>query len=121
MKKNNKKGFTLAELLVVVGIIAILVAIAIPTFSAATKKATIGVEKANARSAYAEYKVEAITEDKETTLGTKTFTYDDGKTYSVTYDTTDKLYTITITGGDVESSKVNGKAYHYAYGANNAG
>ena len=30
MKKNNNKGFTLAELLIVVAIIAVLVAIAIP-------------------------------------------------------------------------------------------
>ena len=36
---RNKKAFTLAELLVVVAIIAILVAIAIPTFSSATRKA----------------------------------------------------------------------------------
>ena len=33
MKKTNKKGFTLAELLVVVAIIAVLVAIAIPIFT----------------------------------------------------------------------------------------
>ena len=32
--KENKKGFTLAELLIVVAIIAVLVAIAIPIFTA---------------------------------------------------------------------------------------
>ena len=32
MKQTNKKGFTLAELLIVVAIIAVLVAIAIPVF-----------------------------------------------------------------------------------------
>lgn len=53
-KKLNKKGFTLAELLVVVAIIAILVAIAIPVFNAAQNKAKLAVEQANARSAYAE-------------------------------------------------------------------
>ena len=35
-KKNNKKGFTLAELLIVVAIIAVLVAIAIPVFTTQT-------------------------------------------------------------------------------------
>ena len=33
MNKTNKKGFTLAELLIVVAIIAVLVAIAIPVFT----------------------------------------------------------------------------------------
>lgn len=51
-RKRNKKGFTLAELLIVVAIIAILVAIAIPAFSNSLKQAKIGVEQANARSTH---------------------------------------------------------------------
>ena len=49
-KKLNKKGFTLAELLIVVAIIAILVAIAVPIFTAQLNKARIAVHQANARS-----------------------------------------------------------------------
>ncbi len=49
-KKLNKKGFTLAELLIVVAIIAILVAIAIPIYTGMLERAQIGVNKANARS-----------------------------------------------------------------------
>ena len=59
--KNNKKGFTLAELLVVVAIIAVLVAIAIPVFSAATDKATFTADLATARANYAEQVVDAMT------------------------------------------------------------
>ena len=52
-KLSNKKGFTLAELLVVVAIIAVLVAVSIPIFSAQTKKATVATNQANARAAKA--------------------------------------------------------------------
>lgn len=53
LKKMNKKGFTLAELLIVVAIIAVLVAISIPIFTAQRKKAYLATNQANARSAYA--------------------------------------------------------------------
>lgn len=53
MKKMNKKGFTLAELLIVIAIIAILIAIAIPAFSGALENAKIQTDHANLRSAYA--------------------------------------------------------------------
>jgi type IV pilus assembly protein PilA len=53
MKKMNKKGFTLAELLIVVAIIAVLVAIAIPVFTAQLEKSREATDVANIRSAYA--------------------------------------------------------------------
>ena len=51
--KKNKKGFTLAELLIVVAIIAVLVAIAVPVFSAQLEKSKESTDIANIRSAYA--------------------------------------------------------------------
>ena len=57
--KQNKKGFTLAELLIVVAIIAVLVAISIPIFTSQLRKARVAVNQANARAgeaaAYAAY------------------------------------------------------------------
>ena len=59
MKNQNNKGFTLAELLIVVAIIAVLVAISIPIFTSQLKKARVAVNQANARAgeaaAYAAY------------------------------------------------------------------
>jgi len=54
MKKlNTKAGFTLAELLIVVAIIAVLVAVAIPIFSAQLEKSREETDIANMRSAKA--------------------------------------------------------------------
>ena len=52
--KNNRKGFTLAELLIVVAIIAVLVAVAIPVFTAQLEKSREATDVANLRSAYGE-------------------------------------------------------------------
>ena len=54
MKKNNKKGFTLAELLIVVAIIGVLTAIAIPVFTSQLARSKEAADVANVRSAYAE-------------------------------------------------------------------
>ena len=62
-KKNNKKGFTLAELLIVVAIIAVLVAIAIPIFSAQLEKSKEATDIANVRAAYAEVVANYLTSD----------------------------------------------------------
>ena len=53
MKRRQNKGFTLAELLIVVAIIAVLVAISIPIFSNQLKRARFVANQANARSAKA--------------------------------------------------------------------
>ena len=60
-KFTNKKGFTLMEMLIVVAIIAILIAVAIPTFNNALNKAKVGTDTANIRSGYAAAKVEVLT------------------------------------------------------------
>lgn len=52
--KRSKKGFTLAELLIVVAIIGVLVAISIPIFSEQLEKAREATDAANIRSQYAE-------------------------------------------------------------------
>ena len=53
MKRKLNKGFTLAELLIVVAIIGVLVAISIPIFNNQLKKARFATNVANARAAKA--------------------------------------------------------------------
>ena len=80
-KKNNKKGFTLAELLIVVAIIAVLTAIAIPVFNKQLEKSRDATSIANIRSAYAEAQT--------------TFLMGEGDTHAVYATTTDGI-TVTI-------------------------
>lgn len=61
MKRLNKKGFTLAELLIVIAIIAILIAIAIPAFSASLRSARLAVDHSNIRAMYAVLRTAELT------------------------------------------------------------
>lgn len=61
MKKNNKKGFTLVELVIVVAVMAILVAVAIPTVKSITSSAGTAVDKTNCRTIESVIKMYAAT------------------------------------------------------------
>ncbi len=67
-KMNEDKGFTLAELLIVVAIIAVLVAVAIPVFTTQLNNAKLATATANARSAYAEYIADCLSNGDTATL-----------------------------------------------------
>lgn len=60
--KNKKKGFTLLELLVVLAILAILIAIAVPVYKNQKEKAAITAHNANVR--VLETAVESYKQDK---------------------------------------------------------
>lgn len=74
MKKNNKKGFTLVELVIVVAVMAILVAVAIPTVSSITKSAEDSVAKTNARTIESMIKLEVANTEQEQGTATKVST-----------------------------------------------
>ena len=63
--RENKKGFTLAELLVVVAIVGILVAISIPVFTAQLSKARKATNQANMRAAKAAAVAQYLTDSAD--------------------------------------------------------
>lgn len=67
VKSRNKKGFTLVELLIVLAIVAIMAAIAIPAYSAQMEKAREGVDKANLRAAKSMAVTEYLLDNPENT------------------------------------------------------
>lgn len=73
MKKNNKKGFTLVELVIVVAVMAVLVAVAIPTVSSITGSAREAVYDSNCRTIESMLKLEEAELSKDTD-GTVTLT-----------------------------------------------
>ena len=82
-KLRNKKGFTLAELLIVVAIIGILVAISIPIFTSQLQKVRLATNQANARAAYSAVKSQFLTSDHPSE-GETYYTYDTEKDQIVT-------------------------------------
>lgn len=126
-RKSGKKGFTLMEMLIVVAIIGILIAIAIPTFNNALTKARISADEANLRSYYAEVMTnymlkdsadkdkklsEYVTDTAPTSVLVGGATYklqagscaitvdDDEETISMVYTPTNKKFdAVTIPGG----------------------
>lgn len=100
-KKLNKKGFTLAELLVVVAIIGVLVAVSIPIFTSQLAKARYATNQANLRAAKAAMVTEMLADGHSS----------DAKTYVGVYHVSSGVLdkptetTITATIDDADINK----------------
>lgn len=105
-KKVNKKGFTLAELLVVVAIIGVLVAISIPIFTSQLTKARRATNQANARAAAAAAITEYLTDNKKIggTYNAKTGAYSSSETALSISNTADDYGSKTIETFEVSIS-----------------
>ena len=70
MKKNNKKGFTLVELVIVVAVMAVLVAVAIPTVKSVVGTAKTATYETNCRTLESVIKLaDAEASNKDETFG----------------------------------------------------
>lgn len=123
MKLKNKKGFTLMEMLIVVAIIAVLIAIAIPTFTSSLNKARIATDEANIRSGYASTIAAVLTNDfdVEQNAGTKvTYALNvDGSVSEGTTGTYECLATnakdTTVAGVTIDGGWTKGDVVTYIY------
>lgn len=100
MNKRNKKGFTLAELLIVVAIIAVLVAIAIPVFTSQLEKSRENTDIANLRAAKAAAVTAMLSGDIDNTTDAVTKYFDVNKGILVDSSTGLKYGKGTTTVGD---------------------
>ena len=124
MKKMNKKGFTIVELVIVIAVIAILAAVMIPTFSGIVDKANKSALEQKVAAAYKEAMAEELADDglyndsaKNTDTnadGTKdalvingiTFEFTDDKgNATATFTGNDDYNTATFTNGKITLSK----------------
>lgn len=93
-KKLNKKGFTLAELLVVVAIIGVLVAISIPIFNSQLEKSREATDEANIRAIYAMVSADVLS---ETVVAKDTTNHKPAASYEIAKDATTGVVTGTAT------------------------
>ena len=97
-KLQSKKGFTLMEMLIVVAIIAVLVAIAIPVFNGALTKSKEAADVANVRATYAEWQTAMLTENTKAPADKDAFLKGPTGNDPLTLNYPDKL---TVTNGTI--------------------
>ncbi len=113
MKKLNKKGFTIVELVIVIAVIAILAAVLIPTFSGVVEKANKSAALQAARSAYVEAKAEVLSDGVINTEGETVYLAKDG---SVVNNAESSEWTFVFnTDGSINITRKGDTKYDYSF------
>ena len=120
-KLQSKKGFTLMEMLIVVAIIAVLVAIAIPVFNGALTKSKEAADVANVRATYAEWQTAMLTENTKAPADKDAFLKGPAGTDTLTLNYPNKLTvadgTITYTASKLtDAANADSKTFTWKLG-----
>jgi type IV pilus assembly protein PilA len=115
-KKNNKKAFTLIELIVVIAIIGVLIAILVPTMNGFVDDARQSTALANARTVYSVGQAEiafALTndgaypsqDDLESAIDGQLANLSEDGSYNLTYDSASgNLSQVEFVMGDITAT-----------------
>ena len=107
MKRNNKKGFTIVELVIVIAVIAILAGVLIPTFSGIVKKAQLNAALQEAKTIMTNYTASIdYTKEQPKELYYIQVLKDDNGTKDDAAD--DKFYFFKVEKGVVEAKAFEG-------------
>ena len=90
MKRNNKKGFTIVELVIVIAVIAILSAVLIPTFGGVTESARKNAALQEAKNAYTATITAEILDDADDVIN--------GHSSAITVQVDDYVVSISTSG-----------------------
>ena len=112
MKKMNKKGFTIVELVIVIAVIAILAGVMIPTFSGIVEKAEISKVKQQATALYKEcYAIDYADGAHDGLEGTTPVAPTDAN-FTYKYEAPEvgaaKVWTVTYVSGEYTATYANG-------------
>ena len=108
-KKNNKKGFTLVELIVVIAILAILALILVPAITKYVDGANKSKDQANARAIYSEAMLMIANDEVEAT-GDDQIASNLKSEFEKQYSDIGKIE-IEVKDGQVVSVQVGGETY----------
>ena len=112
--KQSKKGFTIVELVIVIGVIGILSAILIPTFVNLNSKAEEAKIKEECASAYTMYVIDSSDESSFTPLAREATALKKGDVYYVF--TTDKGWAVPTASYDYTADpNADGAGYNGGY------
>jgi prepilin-type N-terminal cleavage/methylation domain-containing protein len=103
MKKMNRKGFTIVELVIVIAVIAILAGVLIPTFSGITTRAQNSARLQETRNAMMEY----LAQQKNGVIasGTKFYYFEEAVPTTNTTDKAMKAHEFTYNNGKLTETE----------------
>ena len=119
--KRNQKGFTLMEMLIVIAIIAVLVAIAIPVYTSQMHKVRVAADWANVRAYYAQIQADyMLTEEKNSNVPIQGSLNEGGMPNQENFSTITFLdgTKVKLQAGQYWVDFTGGKGYSIAYNCN---